>query len=130
MIREMQDCPITTEISTTFGVETWSEKHDKEKNHSPKKAFGYNMHYLMYCNNWPPPVTNHTLPPEKSWPSTRQLAMAIDIGIYRARYLLLDMVNKNYIVVSDSAINNSLRWFPIGSNTPKPFSAPNYRQTP
>ncbi|CAI1530839.1 Uncharacterised protein [Serratia fonticola] len=77
-----------------------------------------------------PPVTNHTLPPEKSWPSTRQLAMAIDIGIYRARYLLLDMVNKNYIVVSDSAINNSLRWFPIGSNTPKPFSAPNYRQTP
>lgn len=65
-----------------------------------------------------PPVTSNRLPPQASWPSTRQLAMAVGIGIYRARYLLLNMVRKNHVIVSDGSINNSLRWFPLEKNIP------------
>lgn len=75
---------------------------------------------LIALQQLAPPLTNNRLPPPTSWPSTRQLAMALDIGIYRARYLLLDMVKKNNIAVSNSAINNSLRWYPIEKNTPSP----------
>jgi len=75
---------------------------------------------LIALQQLAPPVTNNRLPPQTSWPSTRQLAMALDIGIYRARYLLLDMVRKNHVVVSNSAVNNSLRWFPIEKIIPSP----------
>ncbi|CAI1914086.1 TPA: hypothetical protein ACSTJZ_001755 [Serratia fonticola] len=75
---------------------------------------------LIALQQLAPSVTNNRLPPQTSWPSTRQLAMALDIGIYRARYLLLDMVRKNHVVVSNSAVNNSLRWFPIEKTIPSP----------
>ncbi|MDT3254053.1 hypothetical protein QZQ97_24355 [Serratia sp. root2] len=75
---------------------------------------------LIVLQQLAPPVTNNRLPPQTSWPSTRQLAMALDIGIYRARYLLLDMVRKNHIVVSDRAVRNSLRWFPLEKTVPTP----------
>ncbi|MDW5512091.1 hypothetical protein [Serratia proteamaculans] len=75
---------------------------------------------LIVLQQLAPPLTNNRLPPQTSWPSTRQLAMALDIGIYRARYLLLDMARKNHVVVSNSAVNKTLRWFPIETTTPYP----------
>lgn len=46
--------------------------------------------------------------------------MALDVGIYRARYLLLNMVRQNHVVVGNSAVNNSLRWFPIEKTISSP----------
>lgn len=51
------------------------------------------------------------LPPQETWPSTRQLAEATNIGIYRTRYLLLGMLKTKKILVTERAVNNSLRWF-------------------
>jgi hypothetical protein len=56
--------------------------------------------------------THDQVPPPSSWPSTRQIAEAHNMSIYKARLLLLDMVNKGLVTVSDRAISNSLRWFP------------------
>ncbi|WP_127959895.1 FaeA/PapI family transcriptional regulator [Serratia microhaemolytica] len=52
-------------------------------------------------------------PPQQEWPSTRQIADAHDISIYKARLLLLDLVKQNQIMVSDCSIKNSLRWYPL-----------------
>lgn len=76
---------------------------------------------LVALQQLEPTVTNHALPPQKIWPSTRQLAMALDIGIYRARYLLLDMVRKNHVIVSDRTVNHSLRCFPIERTSHSPL---------
>lgn len=63
-----------------------------------------------------PKVYENKLPPQETWPSTRQLVKAHDISIYRARYLLLDMVKKNMIMVSDRNLSHTLRWFPAGKD--------------
>ncbi|MEW7001577.1 hypothetical protein M5585_21795 [Serratia ureilytica] len=34
------------------------------------------------------------LPPQQQWLSTRQLANAVNVGVYRARRLLLDLVSR------------------------------------
>lgn len=52
------------------------------------------------------------LPPQQQWLSTRQLANAINVGVYRARRLLLDLVARQKVIVTDGSINNSLRWYP------------------
>ncbi|MEG7436082.1 hypothetical protein V6E04_18645, partial [Serratia marcescens] len=44
--------------------------------------------------------------------STRQLANAVNVGVYRARRLLLDLVSRKKVIVTDGSINNSLRWYP------------------
>lgn len=59
-----------------------------------------------------PTSTENTLPPQETWPSTRQLAKALDLGIYQTRYLLLNMVKKNQVLVSEPSVRHSLRWFP------------------
>lgn len=68
---------------------------------------------LITLKNCAPP--NNTLecplPPPSTWPSTRYIADAHDISVYKARLILLDMVEKGLIIVSERAINNSLRWF-------------------
>lgn len=56
--------------------------------------------------------THDRVPPPLSWPSTRQIAEAHNMSIYKARLLLLDMVDKGLVTVSDRVISNSLRWFP------------------
>lgn len=56
--------------------------------------------------------TYDRVPMPSSWPSTRQIAEAHNMSIYKARVLLLDMVDKGLVTVSDRAISNSLRWFP------------------
>ncbi|NIA32876.1 hypothetical protein G4234_03975 [Serratia marcescens] len=52
------------------------------------------------------------LPPQQQWLSTRQLANAVNVGVYRARRLLLDLVARQEVIVTDGSINNSLRWYP------------------
>lgn len=52
------------------------------------------------------------LPPQQQWLSTRQLANAVNVGVYRARRLLLDLVSRKKVIVTDGSINNSLRWYP------------------
>ena len=69
-----------------------------------------------------PPVTNHALPSQKMWPSTRQLAMSLDIEIYRARYSPHGVIRKNHLIVNDHAVNNHLFWLPIiERTTPSPL---------
>ncbi|HEI8868130.1 TPA: hypothetical protein SLG40_003685 [Serratia odorifera] len=50
---------------------------------------------------------------QQKWLSTRQLAEYIDVGVYRARNLLLDMVEKGEVIVSAGSVKNSLRWYPV-----------------
>lgn len=60
-----------------------------------------------------PPLERYNhCPPQTEWPSTRQLADPLDISIYKARIILLDMVKEGEVVVSTQPINNSLRWYP------------------
>lgn len=59
-----------------------------------------------------PTLHENTLPPQKTWPSTGQLAKALDLSIYRTRYLLLDMAKKNQVLVSTPSLSHSLRWLP------------------
>lgn len=61
---------------------------------------------------------NHTsLPPQVQWPKTREIAEYCEITIYRARYYLLRLVEKEKAYVNYDAINNSLRWY-ITDNSP------------
>lgn len=52
------------------------------------------------------------IPPPDIWVTTRQIADAHDISIYKARLLLLDLVKLGLVIVSNGPVNNSLRWFP------------------
>lgn len=54
----------------------------------------------------------YSLPPPESWVSTRQIADANNISIYKARLLLLVLVDLELVMVSDGPINKSLRWYP------------------
>lgn len=51
-------------------------------------------------------------PPENIWAATRQVADVHDISIYKARLLLLKLVDQGLIMVTDGPVNNSLRWYP------------------
>ncbi|WP_156964151.1 hypothetical protein [Trabulsiella guamensis] len=46
------------------------------------------------------------------WPSTRQLANAMDISIYKARVLLLEMVNDDLVEVYQTGTRRPLKWSP------------------
>lgn len=60
------------------------------------------------------PLTNNNITPNPdTWPTTRQIANAHDISIYKARLILLELVRQGHVLVSDGAINNSLRWYPL-----------------
>lgn len=59
-----------------------------------------------------PPAISSTYPPETEWCSTRQLADAHNISIYKARILLLGMVKNGEVVVAPQRVNNTLRWYP------------------
>ncbi|MEB7512840.1 hypothetical protein NGC47_20910 [Serratia marcescens] len=52
------------------------------------------------------------LPPQHNWMSTRQLANAVNVGVYRARHLLLNMLDRKEVIVTDGPIGKSLRWYP------------------
>lgn len=67
---------------------------------------------LTILKKMSPMPHENKLPPQETWTSTRQLAEASNIGIYRTRYLLLGMVKKKKILVTERAVNHSLRWFP------------------
>lgn len=75
-------------------------------------TFKQQQRLLTALTNISPMPHENKLPPQETWPSTRQLAKAVNIGIYRTRYLLLDLVKRKQILVTDRAINSSLRWFP------------------
>lgn len=49
--------------------------------------------------------------PEK-WVTTRDVADAHQISIYKARQILLALVTRDLVMVSDGKVNNSLRWYP------------------
>ncbi|MGL1813978.1 UNVERIFIED_CONTAM: hypothetical protein GPA08_22550 [Serratia marcescens] len=60
-----------------------------------------------------PKKIGDTLPPCQEWPSTRQLADAHDISIYKARLLLLDLVKNGLVTVCIPKANSTLRWYPL-----------------
>ncbi|MBH3000357.1 hypothetical protein I5M74_22555 [Serratia marcescens] len=60
-----------------------------------------------------PQKIGDTLPPCQEWPSTRQLADANDISIYKARLLLLEMVKNDLATVCTPKANSTLRWYPL-----------------
>ncbi|MBC3252361.1 hypothetical protein H8I91_19015 [Serratia fonticola] len=49
------------------------------------------------------------------WATTRQIADANNISIYKARQLLLGLVKLGLVIVSDAPGKNSLRWYPLDS---------------
>lgn len=59
-----------------------------------------------------PPSNEGHFPPQSEWPSTRQIADTNDLSIYKARLLLLELVRKNQVMVSDQSVKHSLRWYP------------------
>ncbi|HEJ9095986.1 hypothetical protein [Serratia odorifera] len=61
----------------------------------------------------PPPECGKPPSNQHEWLSTRQLAEYIDVGVYRARNLLLDMVEKGEVIVTCGSVKNSLRWYPV-----------------
>jgi ribosomal protein S25 len=48
-------------------------------------------------------------PPEK-WLSTREVADQCQLGIYQARYFLLQLAEENLVVTTSGSVNNALRW--------------------
>ncbi|AQT55467.1 hypothetical protein AR325_26980 (plasmid) [Serratia marcescens] len=49
---------------------------------------------------------------ESKWATTRQIADMHDLNIYKARRLLRELVEFERVIVSETSINNSLRWYP------------------
>lgn len=49
---------------------------------------------------------------QNEWPSTRQIADANDISIYKARRVLLELVKLNLVIASYNSSKTSLRWYP------------------
>ncbi|WP_183096623.1 hypothetical protein [Gibbsiella quercinecans] len=60
----------------------------------------------------PRPLKSGELPPQEQWLTTRSLAEVINEGVYRARTLLLKMVELGDVLVSSGPVKNSLRWYP------------------
>ncbi|OJT44265.1 FaeA/PapI family transcriptional regulator [Serratia plymuthica] len=60
----------------------------------------------------PRPLEGHVLPSQDTWVKTRQIADAHNISIYRARLLLLGLVEIGLAIVSDGPVKKSLRWYP------------------
>lgn len=52
------------------------------------------------------------IPPPETWVKTRQISDAHNLSIYKARLLLLDLVQLGLVIMSDGLVNNSLRWYP------------------
>lgn len=67
---------------------------------------------LMTLFQLAPPMNDGIPPLPEYWPTTRQIANALNISIYQARYGLLSLVALGRVIVSDNMINNSLRWYP------------------
>lgn len=59
-----------------------------------------------------PPSDDGNFPPQSEWPSTRQIADTNDLSIYKSRLLLLELVKKRQVMVSDHSIKHTLRWYP------------------
>jgi hypothetical protein len=60
-----------------------------------------------------PKCADNTSPPSHEWPSTRQIADAHDISIYKARLLLLNMVKNGHAAVCAPKSGSVLRWYPL-----------------
>lgn len=60
-------------------------------------------------------VNATVVPPQDTWATTRQISDALDISIYQARLILLDLVKYDLVLVSDRRLNKSLRWYPHAS---------------
>lgn len=84
----------------------------KELTATRRETLRLQRELLRILQQLSPAINDNVLPPQDNWLSTGQLAMTLDIGIYRTRYLLLDMMKKKQVLVSERAINNALRWFP------------------
>lgn len=57
-------------------------------------------------------VNGRVVPPQETWATTRQISDALDISIYQARLILLDLVKYELVLVSDRSVSKSLRWYP------------------
>lgn len=51
-------------------------------------------------------------PNQNEWMTTRDIANAHNISIYKARQVLMVLAHHGLVAVSDGRINNSLRWYP------------------
>jgi len=82
--------------------------------HAPSRVKGKKLHreiLITLVHLSPPPQGD--IPPQKcTWVTTRQIANAHDISIYKARSLLLQLADRNLVMVTDHPVNNSLRWYP------------------
>lgn len=58
------------------------------------------------------PADGSVIPAPCTWVTTRQISNALDISIYQARLILLELVKHELVLVSNGRVNNSLRWYP------------------
>jgi hypothetical protein len=73
------------------------------------------LHTLRQCSSpASTPLSTYT-----DWPSTRQLADALGISIYKTRHLLLDMASQNLVMVTRRGGHQILHWHPVS-----PFPCP------
>lgn len=68
---------------------------------------------LKTLHEMSPQKIGDTLPPCPEWTSTRQLADAHGISIYKTRLLLLDLVKNDLATVCTQKANSTLRWYPL-----------------
>lgn len=68
------------------------------------------------------PTASNAPPPETDWCTTRQLADAHNISIYKARIILLDMAKNGEVMVTPQRVNNTLRWYPSHHRTWRGFT--------
>lgn len=89
----------------------------KNLSHKQQEQRRLQHQLLLTLQRLSPPDASHATPQEKDWCTTRQLADAHNISIYRARILLLDMAKRGETVVSPQRVNNTLRWYPSQHQT-------------
>ncbi|MBH1930451.1 FaeA/PapI family transcriptional regulator [Serratia rubidaea] len=77
------------------------------------------LHVLRQCSLH----SSAQSPEHADWPSTRQLADALGISIYKARHMLLEMANHNLVLVARQGKHHALHWYPV---TPNPGSVLGY----
>lgn len=70
------------------------------------------LEILITLINLSPSPNENSPPPENTWAATRQISNAHNVSIYKARLLLLELVNQGLVIVTDGPVNNSLRWYP------------------
>ncbi|NBJ34219.1 FaeA/PapI family transcriptional regulator [Serratia fonticola] len=97
-VDDLPDSPFIQNIAFTMA------KTEKRKDRMDALM---NQMLLLLETRW---INDSGIAPEKSWPSTRQLAEYCQLDIYQARHLLLKLVEAGYIQVTPGTKGSTLRW--------------------